>query len=197
MIEVVEKTDSELVSLTLKDSEAFLFLVERYEEKLLRYVRRFAGLGRQCAEDVVQEVFLKTYRNLNDFDQSLSFSSWIYRIAHNEAVNYLKKLSGKQTVGLEGDDENVVSLIDVLASDIDLVKTLKKKEIVKMVQNVLSGMSEKYREILVLKFLEEKDYLEISDILKKPMGTVATLINRAKAQFRKVAEALDINNLKS
>ncbi len=186
------KTDAEIVKLTLKDQEVFLHLVQRYEGKLSRYIRRIAFVDAQTVEDILQEVFIKIYKNLNDFDPDLSFSSWAYRITHNEAINYLKKMDRQKSIPLESDDEDVVSLIDILESDVDIVKELSKKELQKKVQEVLSMLSPDFREILILKFLEEKEYKEISDILKKPMGTIATLINRAKAQFKQIAER---NNL--
>ncbi len=186
------KTDAEIVNLTLKNQEIFLHLVQRYEGKLSRYIRRIAFVDTQTVEDILQEVFIKIYKNLNDFDPELSFSSWVYRITHNETINHLKKMDRQKSVPLESDDEDVISLIDILESDVDIVKELSKKELQKKVQEVLSMLSPDFREILILKFLEEKEYKEISDILKKPMGTIATLINRAKTQFKQIAER---NNL--
>lgn len=188
MSDHLKKTDAELAVLALKDQEAFVPLVERYEAKLLRYVRRFTGLGQECAEDVIQEVFMKIYRNLNSFDPELSFSSWAYRIAHNEGVNYLRKHRGKETVGIETDDDDMASLLDVLEADVDVADEASRKELQGKVREILLKLPTKYRDILVLRFLEEKDYNEISDILKKPKGTVATLLNRAKAQFKKTAQ---------
>ena len=192
MLDYTSKTDSELVSLTLVDQEVFLYLMERYEESLLRYIRRFSGVSKENAEDILQEVFIKVYRNLNDFDQDLSFSSWIYRIAHNETINQLKKINKEKTIPLETDDEGVVSLIDILENDVDIAKEVEKKDLQQKVQKILLMLSPAFREILILKFIEDKSYEEISDILEKPIGTVGTLINRAKIQFKQIAEK---NNL--
>jgi RNA polymerase sigma-70 factor, ECF subfamily len=179
--------DPELVALTLQNPDYFTPLVERYEVKLLRYIRRFSGLGKECSEDVLQEVFLKTYRNLHDFDGDLKFSSWIYRIAHNETVSYLRKHRGKETISIENDDPEMINLLDVLESEINVRDEARRTEIKEKVRAVLREMTSKYREVLVLRFLEELDYAEISDVLRKPMGTVATLLNRAKAQFKQLA----------
>ncbi|MBU1935691.1 sigma-70 family RNA polymerase sigma factor, partial [Patescibacteria group bacterium] len=97
-----------------------------------------------------------------------------------------------KTLPIETDDDDVKSLIDILESDVNIVKDIKKKDLQQKVRKVLSMLSPDFREILILRYLDEKDYKEISDILKKPMGTVATLINRAKAQFKQIAEK---NNL--
>ena len=178
---VTEKKDEELVALTLENPDIYQVLVERYEEKLMRYVMRISASYREDAEDILQDVFLSAYRNLNEFDQDLKFSSWIYRITHNKVIShYRKKNARPKTTTYEGDSE----LINILSSDEDIAKELEKRQKSDEVREILDTLDERYREVLVLKFLEDKDYKEISDILQKPMGTVATLINRAKKQFR-------------
>ena len=182
MSDIVNKdnlNDEDLVKLTIEDQENFLYLIKRYEAKLGRYVRRIAGLGKEDTEDLLQDIFIKTYQNINSFDKDLKFSSWIYRIAHNEVIdNYRKKQSRPQ--GASFDVEN---LLNNLASEFNITKDLDHKYLQANISQVLNSLDLKYREVLVLKFLEEKEYKEISDILKKPMGTVATLISRAKKQF--------------
>jgi RNA polymerase sigma-70 factor (ECF subfamily) len=179
--EIKEKTDEELVAMTLKDENLYAFLVERYEEKLTRYILRISGGSKEDAEDTLQDVFISAYKNLNDFDQDLKFSSWIYRIAHNKVISHFRKITARpKTVTYEGDSQ----LLNILASSEDLAKELERKYTGEEVRSILGELDEKYKEVLVLKFLEEKDYKEISDILEKPMGTVATLINRAKKQFK-------------
>jgi RNA polymerase sigma-70 factor, ECF subfamily len=197
MVDYKTKTDAELVALTLKDQEVFSHLVNKYEDRLFRYIRRFTGVSIECAEDILQEAFIKIYRNLNDFDPDLSFSSWVYRITHNEAINHLKKANNQITIPLETDDKDSLDLINILESETNIPKELDKKELQKKVQKVVSMLSPDFRDVLILRYLEEKDYKEISDILKKPMGTVATLINRAKAQFKQIAEKNDLIYLPS
>ncbi len=87
---LADKTDIELVRLTLTNQENFLYLVNRYDKKLLKFIQRISGLRLEDAEDLLQEVFIKVYQNLNDFDQDLKFSSWIYRIARNQAICYYR-----------------------------------------------------------------------------------------------------------
>ncbi len=179
------KTDEQLVALTLKNPEAYAFLVGRYEEKLLRYVMRISRSTKEDGEDILQDVFLSAYKNLNDFDQALKFSSWVYRITHNKVISHFRKVTARpKTTTYEGDS----NLLNILASDEDLARELERKYTVAEVKGVLEKLDERYREVLVLKFLEEKDYKEISDILEKPMGTVATLISRAKKQFKEKTE---------
>lgn len=188
-----EKTDAQLAVLALEDQEAFVPLVERYEAKLLRYVRRLTGLDMESTEDVIQEVFIKIYRNLNSFDPDLSFSSWAYRIAHNEAVNYLRKHRNKETISIESEDDEMVSLLDVLEADVDVMDDVARKELQQKVRAVLMKLPTKYRDVLILRFLEDKDYKEIGDILRKPEGTVGTLLNRAKEQFKRTAKKNNVH----
>ena len=182
---IEKKSDEELVNLTLKDQEHFTYLVRRYEEKLLRYIIRISGLRKEDAEDLLQDIFIKVYQNLNDFDTNLKFSSWIYRIAHNEVISNYRKLKARP-VGVSYDDDPI--LINKLVSSTDFVKEINRKYDAKIIQKVLAKMDEKYREVLILRFLEEKDYNEMSDILQRPIGTVGAMVNRGKEQFRKIME---------
>lgn len=187
---VDELTDEELVALTLKNQQYYAILVQRYEEKLLRYVLRISSSTKEDAEDILQDVFISAYKNLNDFDVDLKFSSWIYRITHNKVISHFRKVTARpKTTTYEGD----TNLLNILASEQDIAKDLERKYTAEEVRLVLDRMEERYKEVLVLKFLEEKDYKEISDILQKPMGTVATLINRAKKQFLEKAKELQMN----
>lgn len=183
--EVDKLTDEELVKMTLANQDDFLYLVDRYRGKLTSYIRRITNVNSEDAEDILQDVFIKVYLNLNDFNSDLKFSSWIYRIAHNQVISNHRKLKARPE-GYAVDIED--GLIHTLASEIDIVKEADSKILRTSINGILSGLDEKYREVLVLKFLEEKNYQEISDILKKPLGTVASLINKAKQEFR--AEAL-------
>ena len=181
-----QRTDAQLVNEALHSPDAFAPLVELYEAKLLRYIRRISGLQEGVCEDILQETFIKVYRNLNEYDPDLSFSSWVYRIAHNETINHIKKASSRSVVALEGDDAEVISLVEKLASDTDLEADMRNREDQNEVRRVISMLSPDFREVLVLRYLEEKDYREIGDILRKPIGTVGTLISRAKAQFKEI-----------
>jgi len=184
-----EKSDEELVALALKDQDFFACLMERYEPKLTRYIRRISAATQEDAEDLLQEIFVKVYRNLNDFDQSLKFSSWIYRIAHNQVVSQWRKTKTRpQVLKFEADDD----FLKYISTDEDLAADTERRFTGEEVRETINNLDEKYKEVLILKYLEGKDYMEISDILRRPLGTVATLINRAKKQFAKIAKEGDI-----
>lgn len=176
------QTDEELVRLTLEDPDYFAFLVERYEHKFFRYIRRISSVNIEEAEDLLQESFIKMYTNLNSFDSKLKFSSWSYRIVHNTVISHYRKLKNKgQEASIDDFDNNV---FNQLVSDLDMKEELDSKYLCESINKVLKKIDIKYREVLVLKFLEELSYEEISDVLKKPTGTIGTLINRAKKKFK-------------
>jgi RNA polymerase sigma-70 factor, ECF subfamily len=182
-LDVTEKSDEELVALTLEDQSNFSFLVQRYQDKLSRYIHRLSGLSSEEIEDLLQNIFIKAYLNLNDFDGRLKFSSWLYRIAHNEAIDHYRKNQARPQL-LDVDISE--SYVKELAGDDDLLSQLARQELKIIVQAAIGTLDYKLREIIILKFIEEKDYQEISDIIKKPMGTVASRLNKAKAELRKI-----------
>lgn len=182
-----DKTDNELVELSLDNSDWFLCLTRRYESKLLYYIMRISKFSKEDAEDVLQDVFIKTYYNLNEFDPELRFSSWIYRIAHNETVSAIRKKSVRPTLFLDVED------MEKFEGALDLIKDIDNEFDKKNINEALSQLDEKYREVLVLRYLEEKEYLEIADILKKPVSTIGNLILRGKKLFKEEYEKLTIN----
>ena len=176
------KTDQELVALTLENQDYFLCIIKRYKIKLFNYIRRITNIDEEEIEDLLQEIFLKAYQNLNDFDRDLKFSSWIYSIAHNQAISHYRKTKVRPQGNLITlEDEKVKNI----SADLNIEKEIDLEILNKNIFKILYNLDNKYREVLILKFFEEKSYQEISDIIKRPMGTVASLINRAKEEFRK------------
>lgn len=175
------KKDNELVKLTLEDAEWYSCLMQRYEDKLARYIYRISGNSQEDIEDLLQEIFLAVYRNLNDFDHNLKFSSWIYRITHNHVISHHRKIKAriKQINGEDGE-----MLLSIIKDDKDLGEIINDKITGEVLSELLDKIDVKYKEVLVLRYLEEKEYNEISDILKKPVGTVGTLLNRAKKNLK-------------
>ena len=177
-----EPTDEEIVRRTIADKDAFAQLISRYEAKLGRYLERL-GMGvREDREDILQNVFIKAYRNLNSFDPALSFSSWIYRIAHNEAMSFFRARRARPQVVLSEDSEFLMSeLRDEHADSAGAAeRRLSREEL----SRALAVIDSHYREVLILRFFDDRSYTEISDILQVPLGTVSTLIYRAKRALR-------------
>ncbi len=176
---VFEKiTDEELAGKVRSDNqELFGYLMERYQAKLLRYSNNLIK-DESRAKDIVQETFIKAFVNLNGFNLKKKFSSWIYRIAHNEALNVLKKYQKELPM---------LSNFDFESAE-DLEKDFSQKEIAQVIEKCLSKLPVRYSEPLALYYIEEKPYEEIGDILRLPQGTVATRINRAKLLMKKICQ---------
>ena len=179
---MTDKTDAEIVEETLIDKATFAELVLRYEHKLPKYMQRLGVYDEEDRIDLLQDVFIKVYKNLAGYDPKLSFSSWIYRITHNECVSFFRKKGARPqivTTTEEGSD-----LLEFIQDEGEPLQQVFDKESKTIVEEGLSTLSELHRDILVLRFFEEYDYKEISDILKIPMGSVATHIHRAKKALR-------------
>lgn len=177
-----EIDDAELVRLSLLDPANFVHIINRYQTKMLQYVRRLGARRLEDAEDIVQDIFLKVYLNLNDFNLDLQFSSWLYRIAHNQTISQFRKNKVRPELYSSPIDEHG---FESLSSDLSLEKELDLKLLQEHLREALLSLNHEQREIIVLKFFEERSYQEISDILKKPAGSVASLLSRAKKALLK------------
>ena len=179
MIDCSEKTDEEIVVYVIENHEIFACLVDRYEAKLRRYLRRLMPGIQEEIDDVLQEIFIKAYVNVHGFDERLKFSSWIYRIAHNEAVSWLRKKKSRPKLTELGEDD-----FKTFNESIDISMILHERKLTKdEVSRTLRLLRPRYRSVLILKYLEGRSYEEMSDILSVPSGTVAILIHRAKKEF--------------
>jgi RNA polymerase sigma-70 factor, ECF subfamily len=172
--------DNEIVAKSLENLDYFSCLYQRYEPELIRYIRRISGLDAEEAQDILQESFIKIWRNLNDFDPGLKLSTWIYRVVHNETVSFIRK---KKSYGKDKTIDYEI-LRNILSEDIDNQQENEQKIVSTL--EFLEQLPFKYKEVLVLKFLENRSYEEISDILKIPEGTVAIRISRGKKIFHKL-----------
>ncbi len=173
----VSMSDQELLIQARENPEFFGVLMERYEEPLRRYLIRLTGWGNEEVSDMLQESFIKAYRHLNDYDEQLKFSTWLYRITHNQAIDTLRSVQVRpflSQVSLE-DAAHFVTTTKDAEADFLLQNDIQN------VRRAILAMPLLYREVLILRFLEEKTYEEIVDIIKKPKGTIATLIRRGRA----------------
>lgn len=179
------REDEDLVAAARENPEAFGKLMERYEVPLLRYLMRLTGWAGEEVEDILQEAFIKAYRHLNDYDSSLKFSAWLYRITHNQAIDTLRRHTASP-VRFEWSLEDVARLVPAKN---DTEAALWSQEELESVRRAIDSLPERYREVLVLRFLEEKSYEEIVDILKMPKGSVATAVKRGKELLLKQLDA--------
>lgn len=178
MNDISNKSDEEIILIVRSsDKEVYAEIIKRYQTKLMRYASYILNDDHMGA-DVVQEGFIKAYINLNGFDTKKKFSSWIYRIVHNEALNMLSK--HKKQVPMNDEVE--------YDSGIDLEDNYIKSELISRAHHCLKQIPIIYKEPLSLFYLEEKSYEEISDILRIPVGTVGTRVNRARGMMKKLCQ---------
>lgn len=181
-------TDAELVERSLHNRMTFGFLIDRYEAKLFRYIMRITNATREDAEDILQDVFLKVYQNLRNFDQKLSFSSWVYRICYHQVVsNHRKNTARAHGHSVEVEDW----VIENIASDFNLEEEVERTFLKSHVHEILEKTPEKHRQILVLKYFEDMSYEEIADVIKKPPAHVGTLLARARKACQKVISKIE------
>lgn len=178
MKDISKLSDEKIVEVVrTKDKEVYAEIIKRYQTKLIRYATYIIN-DEHAGADAVQESFIKAYVNLNSFNIKKKFSSWIYRIVHNETMNIINKHKKQQPIDEMTDIDSGINLEDEFI----------KNELINHTHYCLKKMSVIYREPLSLFYLEEKSYDEISDILRIPIGTVGTRINRAKGLMKKICQ---------
>ena len=172
-----EDHDHKLVEKSLDGSErAFGKLVKRYHALVFSVVRGIMG-QRDEVEDVVQEVFIKIYRNLASYRGDSKLSTWIYRIARNEAINAVSR------------SRPYFETLDESSGHVSREKNpeerLEQKRSKRFLEQLLVPLDEQHRTAIELRYIGEKSYAEIAEIMDIPIGTVKTNIYRAKAAMKK------------
>ena len=178
--------DDALVKEALGGNErSYKKLVEKYRRPLYYHIRKMVSDAEQI-EDLVQETFVKAFDNLGSYNTNYAFSTWLYRIATNHTIDYLRKKK-LQTLSIDEpmktkEGEMEVQLPDPSAStDRGIIQKQRKK----MVQQAIEDLPPKYRKVIRLRHMEEKSYQEISEVLDKPLGTVKAHIFRAREMLYK------------
>ncbi len=178
--------DKDLVQKSLLDSFYFSCLYYRYEKQLQRYIKRISNISDTEIDDVLQESFVKIWKNLNNYNPNIALSSWIYRIIHNQTISHWRKL---QSFGKSNSISYKEHFMDTIAENTSYNNEKQEEKI----QEIIYQLPLNYQIVLVLRFFENKNYEEISDILKIPEGTVATRLNRAKKAFYSISKTKNIS----
>lgn len=162
------------------DETAYKELVNKYEQQLFYHILKMVK-NREQIEDLVQESFVKAFDNLNSYSTNYAFSTWLYRIATNHTIDYLRKKK-LQTLSIDEpvktrDGEMQMQLPDESAgTDRRIIRQQRQK----MVQKAIADLPDKYRKVIEMRHMEEKSYQEIADVLDLPLGTVKAHIFRAR-----------------
>jgi len=188
---ILDLNDEEISLLVQNgNQDAFAEIISRYTDKLNRYLYKFLS-NSEDVEDLLQDIFIKCFVNIKSFDTNQRFSPWIYRIAHNEAINLIKKNS-KIPFSFDIFDETL-SFIHPKAKE-NSEDEAERKIIKSHLDEILNDIDKKYKEIIVLYFYEDLSYKDISDILKIPISLVGVRIQRGKEQVKKAFEKKGIQN---
>lgn len=174
-------SDIDLVRQALAGSEAaYADLLGRFQRPVFSLIRRMVA-DSALAEDLAQEVFLKAFRALASFDQERKFSSWLFKIAHNTAIDQLRRKQ-LDTVALEtsnADEPDLVSFIPDRNTESPETRA-HRKDMADALEQALASLRPAYREVVILRFQEGLAYEEIAEITDLPLGTVKTHLYRAR-----------------
>jgi RNA polymerase sigma-70 factor (ECF subfamily) len=178
-------TDTDLVARAAAgEGICFDQLVERYHRQIANFVFRMVG-NYETALDLTQEVFIKVYSSLGRYNPEFKFSTWIYKIASNTAIDYLRKQS--VTVSplymVSGDDEEFE--LPIPAKGPSPERALERTERSAQIEEAISKLPPRYRELIVLRHVSEFSYDEIAEVTGLPLGTVKNRIFRAREAMRK------------
>ncbi|MDR7080375.1 RNA polymerase sigma-70 factor (ECF subfamily) [Neobacillus niacini] len=166
------------------DQDAFAEIVEIYSNSIYQLGYRMLG-NRHEAEDIAQEAFIRAYVNIKSFNQDLKFSTWLFRIATNLCIDRIRKKKPDYYLDAEVSGTDGLTMYSQLSSNSPLPeKELESLELQETVQKEILKLPEKYRAVIVLKYIEELSLNEISEILDMPLGTVKTRIHRGREALR-------------
>lgn len=163
------------------ESDCFDVIITRYEQRLFCYVMRFVSNPEE-ARDIVQNVFIKALKHINSFDVDKKFSSWIYRIAHNESMNWLTRGQQKNTVSIDDvcSTQDKVELSDTTSTTLDEWFQIELRD---ELHDAVAQLPDHYAQVIRLHYFEDRSYKEISAIVGKPISSVGTLLRRAKKRL--------------
>ncbi|MCR8657722.1 RNA polymerase sigma factor SigW [Paenibacillus endoradicis] len=181
--------ESQLVKLALKgDQAAFAELVELYQEKLYHMAYRMLN-NRQEAEDVVQDTFLRVYNNLERYDTTMKFSTWIYRIATNLSIDRLRKRKPVYSLDAESSDYEGLDGYSMIPSDNRTPESeLLISETQQIIHQAIDTLPPKYKSVMILRYIHELSLQEVGDILDMPVTTIKTRVHRGREFLRKKLE---------
>jgi RNA polymerase sigma-70 factor (ECF subfamily) len=188
--ELAARTDQEIVALARSGEEAaYRELVRRYERPLFSLLYRMVR-DRELAEDLAQETFVKALNAIDSYRPEFKFSSWIFKIANNAAIDHLRRRE-LDTLSLEGSphaetpeaiEATALQIGDRQESPLDEVEA---RELGGEIEAAIARLRPEYRSCILLRHVEGRAYEEIAEILGLPLGTVKTYIHRARNELRR------------
>jgi len=178
-----QPTDEELIARFQNgDAYAFDLLVRRYKDPLLNFIYRFLGDFVE-SEDIVQETFFRVYKNKHYYKEVAKFSTWIYTIAGNLAKTELRRRKRRKVFSIHKETaaEKELELPDLKSDPEKEANTVVTE---KIIQKAITSLPQKFRQVIVLRDIQGFSYEEISSIIKVPLGTVKSRVNRARLKLQ-------------
>ena len=172
--------DDHWVVLAVKgDEKAYSELTQKYQKPLYFHVRKMIR-NHDFAEDLVQDIFLKAFKSLKNYKNDYALSTWLYRIATNHTIDYLRKKK-LETLSIHADDsDDTHATIQLADEDSFTDEPMIRRERKNKVHEAIDQLPEKYREVILKRHIEEKSYQEIAEEMDIPLGTVKAHIFRAR-----------------
>jgi RNA polymerase sigma-70 factor, ECF subfamily len=169
------------------DIEAFEELIDGYQKKVFNIAFRMVG-NYDDASELAQEVFIKIFKGIKSFKEESTFSTWVYKITTNVCLDELRKTRNNKSISLDeelklDDGEVQIQIVDHRPSP-EII--LEQKEIKKTVKKAIDNLSHEHRIVIILRELNGLNYGEIAKILKCPVGTVKSRINRARQELKEI-----------
>ncbi len=165
--------------------DAFEEIVTLFQHRLYQVCYRMLG-NAQEAEDIAQEAFVRAYTNIHTYDQNRKFSTWLFRIATNLCIDRIRKKKPDYYLDAEVPGTEGLNMYSQIASPDELPEVqVEKMEMQERIHYEIGRLPDKYRSVIILRYIEELPLQEIGDILKLPLGTVKTRVHRGREALRK------------
>jgi RNA polymerase sigma-70 factor (ECF subfamily) len=185
--------DADVVTLAQQGREvAFRELIRRYERPVFSLVYRMCR-DRTMSEDLSQETFIRVLNHIDKYDPAFKFSSWLFKIANNLAIDHLRRRR-VPTISMNGaPDATTASQIEATSFELashgeSALDVLEAKELGSAIEQAIARLRPEYRACIMLRHVEDRSYEEIAATLDLPLGTVKTYIHRARHELRKALE---------
>lgn len=188
-------TDQEIVVLARKGQEpAYRELVRRYERPVFSLIYRMVR-NRELAEDLAQDTFVKVLNALGTYRPEFKFSSWVFKIANNVAIDQLRRRE-LETLSLEGSphattpDAVEATTLELGTGGESALDEVANRELGGEIERAIAKLRPEYRTCILLRHVEDRSYEEIAEVMDLPLGTVKTYIHRARHELRSMLEHL-------
>ncbi|MBX7171908.1 MAG: sigma-70 family RNA polymerase sigma factor [Pyrinomonadaceae bacterium] len=180
-----EFTDGELIVKAISGREdSFEELVRRYQRPIINYVFRMLG-NYDASLDVTQEVFIKVYNSMARYSAEYKFSTWLYKIAHNASIDYLRRHHNHEQ-SLEVENEEGTYQIQYESKHLSPEQERERSEWREEIATVVKRLPAGYRELILLRHTQDLSYDEIAEVTNLPLGTVKNRLFRAREMMREI-----------